>query len=66
MNSSHKGYEKRSNDLMQGKFEQLKDTIKQRWGMVTEKDLDTVVVKLDQLPGRLQATYGCASEQAEK
>jgi uncharacterized protein YjbJ (UPF0337 family) len=65
MNSSHKGYEKRSNDLMQGKFEQLKDTIKQRWGMVTEKDLDTVVVKLDQ-PGRLQATYGCASEQAEK
>ena len=50
---------------MQGKFEQLKDTIKQRWGMVTEKDLDTVVVKLDQ-PGRLQATYGCASEQAEK
>jgi len=34
--------------------------------MVTDNDLDMVVVTLDQLPGQSQATYGCASEQVEK
>jgi uncharacterized protein YjbJ (UPF0337 family) len=66
MNSSDRRNEKRSNDLMQGKFKQLKDAIKQPWGTVTDKDLDTVEVKLDQLPSQLQSTCGCASEQAEK
>lgn len=44
----------------------LKDAIKRRWGTVTDKDLDMVEVKLDQLPGKLQVTYDSASEEAEK
>jgi uncharacterized protein YjbJ (UPF0337 family) len=53
-------------DMMQDKLKQLRDEVKQRWGALTDKDLDTVDVKLDQLPGLLQARYGYTREQAEK
>jgi len=55
-----------SRDMMQDKLDQLKDAIKQRWGVLTDNDLDTVDGKLDQLPGLLQARYGYTKEQAEK
>jgi uncharacterized protein YjbJ (UPF0337 family) len=53
-------------DMMQDKLKQLRDEVKRRWGALTDKDLDTVDVKLDQLPGLLQASYGYTREQAEK
>ena len=55
-----------SKDMMQGKLTQLRDAVKQRWGVLTDKDLDTVDEKLVQLPGLLQARYGYTREQAEK
>ena len=55
-----------SKDMMQDKLKQLRDAVKQRWGAFTEKDLDAVDVKLDQLPGLLQARYGYTKEQAGK
>jgi len=55
-----------SKDMMQDKLDQLKDAVKQRWGVLTDKDLETVDEKLDQLPGLLQARYGYSREQAEK
>lgn len=53
-------------DMMQDKLKQLRDEVKQRWGALTDKDLDTVDVKLAQLSGLLQARYGYTREQAEK
>jgi uncharacterized protein YjbJ (UPF0337 family) len=53
-------------DMMQDKLKQLREEVKQRWGALTDKDLDTVDVKLVQLPGLLQARYGYTREQAEK
>ncbi|MGO9378689.1 MAG: CsbD family protein [Dissulfurispiraceae bacterium] len=55
-----------STDIMQKKLEQLRDAVKQRWGALTDKDLDTFDGKLDKLPGLLRARYGYTSEQAEK
>lgn len=55
-----------SNDMMQDKLKQLRDAVKQRWGVLTDKDLDTVDGKLDQLPGLLQEKYGYTREQAEE
>lgn len=55
-----------SKDMMQGKLDQLKEAVKQRWGVLSDKDLDTVDGELDQLPGLLQARYGYTREQAEK
>jgi uncharacterized protein YjbJ (UPF0337 family) len=53
-------------DIMQDKLKQLRDTVKQRWGVLTDNDLDTVHGKLDKLPGLLQEKYGYTTEQAEK
>ncbi len=55
-----------SKDIMQEKLKELRDAVKQRWGALTEKDLDTVDGELDQLPGLLQARYGYTKEQAQK
>ena len=55
-----------SKDMMQDKSKQLRDAVKQRWGALTDKDVDAVDEKLDQLPGLLQARYGYTSEQAGK
>ena len=55
-----------SKDMLQGELKQLRDAVKQRWGALTDKDLDMVDGKPDQLPGLLQARYGYTREQAEK
>ena len=55
-----------SKDIMQDKWKQLRDAVGQRWGALTDKDLDMFVGKLDQLPVLLQARYGYTKEQAEK
>ena len=54
-----------SDDLIQDKLKQLKEAVKQRWGSLTDKDLNTVNENMDQLPGLLQARYGHTREQAE-
>jgi len=53
-------------DILQDKLKQLRDAVKQRWGVLTDKDLDTVDEELDKLPGLLQEKYGYTKEQAEK
>jgi uncharacterized protein YjbJ (UPF0337 family) len=53
-------------DMMQDKLKQLRDKVKQRWGALTDKDLDTVDIHLALLLGLLQARYRYTKEQAEK
>ncbi len=53
-------------DVLESKLKQLRDAVKQRWGVLTDKDLETVDGKLDQLPGLLQEKYGHTREQAGK
>jgi len=53
-------------DILQDKLKQVKDVVKQRWGVLTDNDLDMVDGKLEKLPGLLQEKYGYTSEQAEK
>jgi uncharacterized protein YjbJ (UPF0337 family) len=55
-----------SKDMLEGKLKQLRDAVKQRWEVLTDKDLGVVDVNLDRLPGLLQARYGYTGEQAEK
>ena len=38
-------------DMMQDKLKQLRDKVKQRWGALTDKDLDTVDVKAGSATG---------------
>jgi uncharacterized protein YjbJ (UPF0337 family) len=53
-------------DILQGKWLQLKGKAKEQWGKLTDDDWDLVAGKRDQLAGRLQERYGLAKDAAEK
>jgi uncharacterized protein YjbJ (UPF0337 family) len=55
-----------NSDQIEGKFKQLKGSIKQRWGKLTDDDLTTLSGKKDELVGKLQERYGYSKEQAHK
>lgn len=53
-------------DTMQGNWKQLKGKAKERWGKLTDDELDQVEGKRDQLAGKIQEKYGKTKEEAEK
>ena len=53
-----------NSDQFEGKWKQLKGSVKQRWGKLTDDDLTTLSGKKDELIGRLQERYGITREQA--
>ena len=55
-----------NSDQVEGKFKQLKGSLKQRWGKLTDDDLTTLSGKRDELVGKLQERYGYTKEQALK
>ncbi len=53
-----------NSDQFEGKWKQLKGTVKQKWGKLTDDDLLTLTGAKDQLVGKLQERYGYSKEQA--
>ena len=53
-------------DILKGKWNQLKGQIKQAWGELTDDDLDRIEGRRDELVGVLQERYGYARERAER
>lgn len=53
-------------DRIEGKWKQVRGSAKERWGKLTDDDLDVIRGKKDQLAGKLQERYGIAKEDAEK
>ena len=53
-------------DQMEGKWKQAKGSIKQRWGKLTDDDLDVIAGMRDQLIGKIQERYGVTKEAAQK
>jgi uncharacterized protein YjbJ (UPF0337 family) len=53
-------------DQMEGKWKQAKGSVKQKWGKLTDDDLDIVAGSRDKLVGRIQERYGMAKDAAEK
>jgi uncharacterized protein YjbJ (UPF0337 family) len=53
-------------DQIQGNWKQFTGKVRQKWGKLTDNDLEVVAGKRDQLAGILQKRYGYAKEQAEK
>lgn len=54
-----------ASDILEGKWNQLKGTIKERWGELTDDEVDQVEGEVQRLVGLLQAKYGYAKEKAE-
>ncbi len=53
-------------DQIEGNWAALKGKVKEKWGQLTDDELDEIAGKRDALLGRLQAKYGYAKERAEK
>ncbi|ETR76375.1 hypothetical protein X566_17765 [Afipia sp. P52-10] len=51
---------------IEGNWKQFKGKIKEKWGQLTDDDLDQIAGRRDQLEGRIQERYGIAKDQAEK
>ena len=49
-----------------GKWQQLKGKVKERWGKLTDDDLDVIDGRREQLAGKIQEAYGIARASAEK
>ncbi len=52
-------------DILQGKWHELKGQVKQRWGKLTEGDVTRLSGKTEELAGILQQRYGYGKAQAE-
>lgn len=55
-----------NSDRLEGKWKQAMGQLREKWGKLTEDDLELIAGKRDQLVGRLQERYGIAKEDAEK
>jgi uncharacterized protein YjbJ (UPF0337 family) len=53
-------------DIAAGKWEQLKGSIKQTWGEITDDELTKINGSAQKMAGILQEKYGRTKEQAEK
>ena len=53
-------------DQIEGKWKQSVGQVKEKWGKLTNDDLDVIRGKRDQLVGKIQERYGIAKEEAER
>lgn len=53
-------------DTLSGNWKQVKGKAKERWGKLTDDDLDVVEGKADQLSGKIQERYGKTREEADR
>ena len=53
-------------DILQGKWTQLKGKVKAQWGKLTDDEIDQLEGKRDQLIGKVQERYGIARDQAAR
>jgi uncharacterized protein YjbJ (UPF0337 family) len=53
-------------DLLEGSWKQYKGQIREKWGKLTDDDLDVINGKREQLIGLIQHHYGIAKDMAER
>jgi uncharacterized protein YjbJ (UPF0337 family) len=53
-------------DRIEGNWTQFKGKVQQKWGSLTNDDLDVIEGKRKELAGRLQQRYGMAKDRAER
>jgi uncharacterized protein YjbJ (UPF0337 family) len=51
---------------MAGQWKQMKGKVREKWGDLTDDDLDMINGRREQLIGKLQERYGLARDAAER
>ncbi len=52
-------------DRIEGNWTQMKGSIKERWGKLTDDEFEQLAGHRDKLVGKIQERYGCAKHDAE-
>jgi uncharacterized protein YjbJ (UPF0337 family) len=53
-------------DVLKGKWNQLKGNVRRQWGKLTDDDVDQIQGDSEVLLGRLQERYGRTKEEAQR
>ena len=53
-------------DRVEGNWRQFSGKVKEKWGKLTDDDLQVINGQQDQLVGRIQERYGVAKDEAQK
>ena len=53
-------------DILKGKWNEMKGEVKKKWGKLTDNDLMVISGEKEKLVGILQIKYGYAKDNAEK
>src|SRR5271155_5014295 len=53
-------------DQVEGKWKQFSGKTKEKWGRLTDDDLEVIRGRRDQLIGKIQERYGIMKQEAEK
>jgi uncharacterized protein YjbJ (UPF0337 family) len=51
---------------VEGNWKQVKGQVKEKWGKLTDDDLNVINGRRDQLEGKIQQRYGYAKDQTKK
>jgi len=52
-------------DILKGQWKEIRGSVKEQWGNLTDDDLATVEGKQEKLVGLLQKRYGYTKDKAE-
>lgn len=53
-------------DILEGMWKQIRGEVRQRWGELTDDELDQIAGHRDKLIGRLQERYGYTRDEANR
>jgi len=53
-------------DQVEGKWKQMKGSVREKWGELTDSDYEQIAGNRDKFLGRLQERYGYTRDRAEK
>jgi uncharacterized protein YjbJ (UPF0337 family) len=55
-----------NSETLKGKWHEVKGSLRQQWGRLTDSDFDEIGGNLEKLVGRLQKRYGYSKDQAQR
>jgi uncharacterized protein YjbJ (UPF0337 family) len=53
-------------DILEGRWVQIKGKVREKWGQLTDDEVEQIAGKKDQLVGKIQERYGLAKNDAER
>ena len=55
-----------NSDRIEGNWKEMKGKVQQKWGKLTDDDLDVIDGRREDLVGKIQQAYGKSRDAAEK